>query len=126
LIRCLEGMYLIITHIFMSNLCSTSVRFFINLNLQYFYSSTNTMASNLNSFEYFLGAAIFYPKLRLLCLNLGSRIYSTRSNLDDGFWVSTLQNTFSEASKPVMTSEEHFVGSDSLVQKNLLKIALSL
>jgi hypothetical protein len=31
------------------------------LNLQYFYSSTNTMASNLNSFEYFLGAAISIP-----------------------------------------------------------------
>jgi hypothetical protein len=65
-----------------------------------------------SSFEYFLGAAILYLKLRLLCLNLGSQLYSTTSNLDGAFWVSMLQNTFSEAIKPMMTREVHFVGSD--------------
>ncbi|MFT6903252.1 MAG: hypothetical protein ACI9DS_003181, partial [Glaciecola sp.] len=32
-------------------------------------STTNAMASNLNSFEYFLRAVIIYLQLRLLCLN---------------------------------------------------------
>ncbi|MFT4937598.1 MAG: hypothetical protein ACI88A_000615, partial [Paraglaciecola sp.] len=39
------------------------------------------MASNLNSFEYFLRAVITYLQLSLLCLNLGSRIYSTTSDI---------------------------------------------
>jgi hypothetical protein len=37
------------------------------------------MASNLNSFEYSLCAVITYLQLSLLCLNSGSRIYSTKS-----------------------------------------------
>ncbi|MFT6777823.1 MAG: hypothetical protein ACJAV1_001749 [Paraglaciecola sp.] len=61
---------------------SKNMQYCMNKKLPLFeFLCANVMASNLNSFEYFLRTVIIYLQLSLLCLNWGSRIHSTTSIL---------------------------------------------